>query len=507
MKNKKSIQQAFILLIGLIFTILMGINWHMALAAWIAPVLLLRFTRNTRIFGFITFFLILILVGAISRSSLVFLKILPVYVITGLFYAITFCLPFLIDRLLYKKYCGFRCTYIFPSAVVLIEFIVTESMGTWGVLAHTQYPFNEFSQTASLIGLFGISFIVAWFASVLNWMKENDFAKIFVRKGIYIYGSTLLILLIYGGIRITFFNPDSTTVRVAGISGKVDIFKLIESEFETLTSYSEKKLNQIPDRIFSSDELINNQVQQTKNVAENGAKIIAWSEISLILNKQQVDTLKPKIGEITKSHKCYVLMAYLEAVELPDKKPFNNTSVLICPDGSIAWEYSKSNLHPQGEAPIINPGDHKIPFIDTPYGRLGNVICYDMDFPDFIRQAGKAKVDIMLVPAYDWKEISPFHAYMASFEAIQNGFSLLRPNGAGVSAAFDYHGKLLAQSDTFTSENNVLYADIPTSSTSTLYKLIGFIFPLISILYLLLIVVKKIITKIQLLVGKKKIQV
>jgi predicted amidohydrolase len=44
-----------------------------------------------------------------------------------------------------------------------------------------------------------------------------------------------------------------------------------------------------------------------------------------------------------------------------------------------------------------------IPFADTPFGRIASAICFDMDFPGYIRQAGRKSVDIMLVPAYDTK--------------------------------------------------------------------------------------------------------
>ncbi len=34
------------------------------------------------------------------------------------------------------------------------------------------------------------------------------------------------------------------------------------------------------------------------------------------------------------------------------------------------------------------PSDGRIPILDTAYGRLAGVICYDLDDPDYIRQAG-----------------------------------------------------------------------------------------------------------------------
>jgi apolipoprotein N-acyltransferase len=35
----------------------------------------------------------------------------------------------------------------------------------------------------------------------------------------------------------------------------------------------------------------------------------------------------------------------------------------------------------------IDPGGGRVPTVDTPFGRLANVICFDADFPVLMRQA------------------------------------------------------------------------------------------------------------------------
>lgn len=61
-------------------------------------------------------------------------------------------------------------------------------------------------------------------------------------------------------------------------------------------------------------------------------------------------------------------------------------NVLIAPTGDVAWVYQKA--HPVPGEPEL-PGDGRGPAIDTPYGRLSNVICYDLDFPDIVHRRGK----------------------------------------------------------------------------------------------------------------------
>ena len=64
----------------------------------------------------------------------------------------------------------------------------------------------------------------------------------FVQKSNIIYGSIFLIVLIFGILRTSIIIPESKTVKVAGISGDIDIHKLMETEFETLELNSKANL-------------------------------------------------------------------------------------------------------------------------------------------------------------------------------------------------------------------------------------------------------------------------
>lgn len=115
------------------------------------------------------------------------------------------------------------------------------------------------------------------------------------------------------------------------------------------------------------------------------------------------------------------------------------------------------------------------------------VICYDMDWPGLIRQAGKADVDIMLAPFNDWMPIWKFHSCMAAFRAIENGFSLLRATGNGLSAGFDYQGRTLAASDSFQNDQNLMIVDLPKPGVTTVYARIGDVFAMMGALALIVL--------------------
>jgi apolipoprotein N-acyltransferase len=86
----------------------------------------------------------------------------------------------------------------------------------------------------------------------------------------------------------------------------------------------------------------------------------------------------------------------------------------------------------------------------------------------------------MLVPADDWPDIVPFHTYMASFRGIENGFSIVRAAGNGLSAAFDYQGRTLATADYFTTKRGMI-PYVPTHGVKTIYAAVGDLFAWLSI--------------------------
>lgn len=162
-------------------------------------------------------------------------------------------------------------------------------------------------------------------------------------------------------------------------------------------------------------------------------------------------------------------------------------SVLIDPTGKVVWIYEKTHLVPFLETGQVVPGAGKVPLVNSPYGRLANVICFDLDFPGLVRQAGKAGADLMLAPANDWREIDPVHTQAATFRAIENGFSLIRQDSRGLAMVVDYEGHVLAASDYFTTNQQVMVADVPIRGVRTIYGIIGDAFAWLCMIALVLL--------------------
>ncbi len=56
---------------------------------------------------------------------------------------------------------------------------------------------------------------------------------------------------------------------------------------------------------------------------------------------------------------------------------FFNSQVLLAPDGTIAAHHRKKSLWTPGDSTWCTPGRRPVQVVDTEYGRLDPMICYD----------------------------------------------------------------------------------------------------------------------------------
>ena len=199
------------------------------------------------------------------------------------------------------------------------------------------------------------------------------------------------------------------------------------------------------------------------------------------LKEDKEDVFVEKAIAVAKRNNIYLGLPMAVILKgFPQVRP-ENKIIWISPQGEILYEYHKGKPTP-GEG---NYGDGILKYFDTPYGRISSVICFDMDFPSFIRQVEDMNIDIMLVPGNDWKEISPYHTYVASARAIEEGFNMVRAASRGLSASFDYKGKLLSHQDFYSTNDVILYSDVPMKGTKTIYSRFGDYFAWMCILIFL----------------------
>jgi predicted amidohydrolase len=78
---------------------------------------------------------------------------------------------------------------------------------------------------------------------------------------------------------------------------------------------------------------------------------------------------------------------------------FRNSQKVFAPDGELLATYHKAHLFAV-ERTMYQAGDEPM-VVDTPVGRLGLTICYDLIFPEYVRKLVDLGAD-MIVNSTDW---------------------------------------------------------------------------------------------------------
>lgn len=466
-KNKRIIQYSYVyLLIGFMSLFFFNGKWILPIAAFITPIFLIRFLRFQKP---LKGFLIIVLAAWLS-NIFVWKGMMPM---SGFFYYfVTFMmsvftsLTFLIDRIYTKKLKGLVSTLIFPATYVVMDYItiLTNPSGSYGTLVHTQSSL-PLLQLVSITGIWGVIFLITWTASIINWLWDNYFEKSKIYLTFWVFGIPFLSIIIWGQFRLS--QPiDSTTVRIASInSSKAEHHHRMTTNFDSLV----EKANQ-------------GFLRNCETAASSGAKIIFGRETIISLPVEKEINFIEKAKTIAIRDSIYIGIPINVIPEKNSNENPENKITWISPTGDILFTYHKAKPTYPGECDY---GDGIIRYFDSPYGRIGSAICFDMDFPSLISQTGKMNIDIMLVPGSDWEAISPYHTYVASLRGIENGVNMLRSTFKGFSASFNYKGQLISSNDFFKTDEVILYSDVPVKGQKTIYSFLGDYFAWLCIIFFL----------------------
>ena len=142
-KSNKTISILILLVGSLLVGFSMG-RWLAPLAAWIGPVLIMRYARDHKVGrGFLLILVAYTLAFLIGFGGIwASFGLGPLFApILAVFYGFLWSLPYLADRLVSPRLRGFSSTLVYPLAATTIEFlnIHTNPVGTWGMTGFTQY--------------------------------------------------------------------------------------------------------------------------------------------------------------------------------------------------------------------------------------------------------------------------------------------------------------------------------------------------------------------------------
>lgn len=447
------------LVFGAICFAFVGWRFNVALAAWLAPVFLIRYFRDRpRWYAALPAVPLLALASYLQMAGgwdldawmvPLFSTLRPAAFFAGLF----------ADRALHRRLPRWAATLVYPAVSTAVEYAIGFTpFGTILAGPATQFGLPAIAQLASVTGIWGIGFLIGWTAAVANlaWEERSAFAH--ARVVVLAWACCFAAVLVFGSARAWLVRPAAPTVRVAGVTIEHprDYWDWIDASTPRATVEAHAaELSSLQDRLF----------ERSAAAAAAGAKIIVWSEGNAVITNEGRRAFLERAGAFAREHGVYLAAAVLElsyGSTLSDNKV-----VMFAPDGTVAFTYVKTmSWYPTGSDGVLRT-------VDTPYGRIGTAVCFDMDFPYFIRRFARMDTDIVLVPSFDSERIRPYHTEVGLFRAVEGGFSMVRQVSKGASMVVDGTGRVLARQDFFTTADRLMIADVPTRRVRTLYGVIG----------------------------------
>ena len=482
--NTRTTKSIALILLGAFFLYFSNGRYSFAMAAWLFPVFFLQVSRREKsIYSYLVIPLVTGIVCQLAFWKFTYDNPSSILFFLPFILGLPMGFLFFLDKLLYVRNKGFTATLIFPLIYTSFDFLLNlfNPFGTLGIVGYSQFDFLAFTQLASITGMWGLTFMITWFGSVTYWVVENYSFKEKLKQGLTIYLSVLILIMFYGSIRLS-MPLVGTTVKIAGIHCQD---KRVDGE--RMNEYLEKK-DKVKFKMLS-DTLINRLIQETVKQSNAGAKIVVWSEISSKILKQDEDSLINVFRNLAKQQNIYLVttpytIAPNSSLEFsqndtekttgsgPELKS-ENKILFFAPNGDLVLKHYKyGGNFMEGTV----QGDKIIKAVNTEYGNLAAIICWDGDFPSVVKQVGKLQADILIIPASDWEQIDPAHSIVAIFRGIENGCSVVRQTRNGLSIMTDPTGKVISQMDHFRSSSWVTVGQVPNRRWFTLYPIIGDLF-------------------------------
>ncbi|ATB29712.1 nitrilase-related carbon-nitrogen hydrolase [Melittangium boletus] len=382
---------------------------------------------------------------------------------------------YLADRLIVGPRGSFAGTLFLPAAMTGLELFSSmgNPFGTWGVLAYTQAQVPVLVQLVSVTGLWGLTFVLVWFATVANWAFEHREAGRRVLPGVAVYAGVLVAILGFGALRLAGAGSVGEPVRVAGITVAGEVATGREAGLSRLMqgeAFGDEDWRAFAEASRAVNEEL---LRLSEREAAKGAKLLLWSEGNAVVLAGELDALIARGSALARERGVWLGMSVASFTPSVERM-LRNELILVGPDGAVAWRYVKSRPVPGWEAEHSIAGSTEPAVGQAPgVGVLGGAICFDGDFPEVFASASERGLELLLLPSSDWKGISPLHTRQAVFRAVERGFSMVRQVNQGLSVAVDGYGRVYGELDHFTAEERVLRAELPVGRVPTLYARIG----------------------------------
>lgn len=449
-------------------------------AAWLAPVFLLRFVRTSRR-GSLALLLVFAAYAAgvlIDERGTTGTSIAAVWGLTGfpIVRGLASTVPYAADRLIGGRLRTWPRLFVFPMAYVVADWLMSLSLsGSFGSPAYSQNGDLPLLQIVSVTGMWGVTFLIAWFASTVNAVWDHGIRWPEVRGPVALFAAVLGAVLLFGVTRLSLSSPAQPTLGVATVTADAALVDgaVKDIDFATFNQSTDAQRVAVRPALAAT---VDQMLARTTEALRQGARLVGWQEGSAWLLEEDRQAAIDRAATLAKRYGVYLEITMGVFTRTPSLQYLRNQAILIDPSGAVDWAYDKTDPVFPGEWIITASGPGVLPLVDAPFGRLSTAICNDMGYPGLLRQAGAHDVDVLLAPTHSMFPVwAAADAAEANLRTIENGFVMVRATGNGPTLVTDPEGRILARQDD-PGSGGILLARIPTQGVITIYGRVGDLF-------------------------------
>jgi predicted amidohydrolase len=198
-----------------------------------------------------------------------------------------------------------------------------------------------------------------------------------------------------------------------------------------------------PENTKSSQENLNEFARYIKIASEKQADIVCLPEAVTLVGtgKTYNEVSEPVpgpstefLGEAARENHIYIVAGIIER----EGPAIYNTAVLLDRDGNLAGKYRKVALPREEIEGGVTPGNF-FPVFDTDFGRIGMMVCWDLQFPEVARMLTLQGAEVIFMPIWGGNLI------LARARAIENQIYLVSSSYGMKTGMFNLEGKLVAE--------------------------------------------------------------
>ena len=389
----------------------------------------------------------------------------------GLIIGATVLVPVLLDRWL-SPHLSARIggwsvllpPFLFTAVNVLADLVAPVPM-----LAYSQASNGALRQIASLIGSYGLTFLIVAFAGVILYALENK--QMLKRYAIPLFGYVIVLAaaVIFGIIRgASLIGTEERHIRTA--------LALTAAEGE----YTDGTLT-IPDEAENYSYLH----EKALEARLRGAELLCFAEESFEIPDVRKEAYLYEASAAAKDQELWILFT-LDVVDTDGDLGGKNVNqeFLISPSGEIIASYSKTQLLPgpleaddylRGDGQILT---EELLLKNGETVRVSSVICFDANHAHYVAGMDE-QTELLLIPSWCWDGCADYQADMMVFRAVENGVAVANPTIAGKTSVYDRCGNVVFRTDESKqprSSLSVVDIPVPTNTSRTVYSRIAGVF-------------------------------